>query len=230
MTSSGSPVRSTTSARLRYGPRASSVVEPLGMLLADPLDQAEPEPDPPADRALGRPASPGLGRRDDAGRRADGLGPPVDARVRRERLRVDPDPLGRRQVGARVDVDRQDGDAVALRVVDQDLDRVEAHRLGVDQPGQELGRVEQLEERRLVGGPGEGRGMTLGEAEAGERGDLAEELLGGRLVHARLAEAAVDEPAMELLHLAGRAPRPHRPPEAVRLGRLRSRRPRSPPA
>ncbi|MEA2612896.1 MAG: hypothetical protein QOI52_855, partial [Chloroflexota bacterium] len=28
-----------------------------------------------------------------------------------------------------------------FRVVDEDLDRVEAHRLGVDQPDEELGRV-----------------------------------------------------------------------------------------
>ena len=55
---------------------------------------------------------------------------------------------------------------MALRVVDEDLDRVEAHRLGVDQPDEELGRVEQLQERRLVGGPGERRGVALGEAEA----------------------------------------------------------------
>ena len=105
---------------------------------------------------------------------------------------------------------------MALRVVDEDLDRVEAHRLGVDQPDDELGRVEQLQERRLVGGPGEGRGVPLGEAERGERRDLAEQLLGDLLGHPRLAHAAVDEPGVELLHLAARAPRAHRPPEAVR--------------
>jgi len=54
---------------------------------------------------------------------------------------------------------------VTLRVVDEDLDRVEAHRLRVDQPGEELGRVEELEERRLVRGPGERRRVRLGEAE-----------------------------------------------------------------
>ncbi len=108
---------------------------------------------------------------------------------------------------------------MALRVVDEDLDRVEAHRLGVDQPDQELGRVEQLEERRFVGRPRERRGMRLGEPEARERGDLAEQLLGDLLGHPRLAHAAVEEPLVELLHLAARAPRAHRPPEAVRFRR-----------
>ncbi len=61
--------------------------------------------------------------------------------------------------------------------------------------------------------------MRLGEPEARERGDLAEQLFRDLLRHARLAHAALEEPLMELLHLAARAPRPHRPPEAVRLRR-----------
>ena len=77
---------------------------------------------------------------------------------------------------------------MALRVVDEHLDRVEAHRLGVDEPDQELGRVEQLEERRLVGGPRERRRVRLGEPEARERRDLAEQLLGVVLGHAGLAQ------------------------------------------
>ena len=108
---------------------------------------------------------------------------------------------------------------MALGVVDEDLDRVEAHRLGVDEPDQELGRVEELEERGFVGRPGERGGVALGEPEAGERGDLPEELLGRLLGHPRLAEAALDELAMELLHLPRRAPGAHRPAEAVRAGR-----------
>ena len=92
----------------------------------------------------------------------------------------------------RVDVHGQDRHAVALRVVDEDLDRVEAHRLGVDEPDQELGRVEQLEERRFVGGPGERRGVALGEPERRERGDLAEQLLG---VVARSCRAGAVQPS-----------------------------------
>ena len=112
---------------------------------------------------------------------------------------------------------------MALRVVDQDLDRVEAHRLGVDEPDQELGRVEQLEEGQFVGRPGERRGVRLGEPEAGERRDLAEQLLGGRLLHPGLAHRALDELAMELLHLVAGAPRAHRAPEPVRFGRAEAR-------
>ena len=67
---------------------------------------------------------------------------------------------------------------MALGVVDQHFHRVETHRLGIDQPDRELGRVEELEKCRLVGSSGEGRGVALGEAEAGERGNLAEEFLG----------------------------------------------------
>ena len=108
---------------------------------------------------------------------------------------------------------------MALGVVDEHLDRIEAHRLGVDEPHDELGRVEQLEERRFVRGPGERSGVALGEAEARERGHLAEELLGHRLVHPRLAQAALDEPVVELLHLLARPPGAHRPAEPVRIGR-----------
>ena len=79
---------------------------------------------------------------------------------------------------------------MALRVVDEDLDRVEAHRLGVDQPDEELGRVEQLEERRLVGRPRERRRVRLREPEPGERRDLAEQLLGDLLGHPRLAQGS----------------------------------------
>ena len=112
---------------------------------------------------------------------------------------------------------------MALRVVDQHLHRVEAHRLGVDQADDELGRVEQLEEARFVGGPGEGGGVALREAEAGERGALAEQLLGVVRRHALDADAALDELDVELLHLALRAPRPHRPPEPVRARRREAR-------
>ena len=104
----------------------------------------------------------------------------------RLRLPLEPDPFAGRPVGRRVDIDRQDRDAVALGVVDEDFDGIEAHRLSVDQPDQELGRVEQLEERRLVRGPGERRGMRLREPERRERRDLPEELLGILLRHPRL--------------------------------------------
>ena len=194
------------------------------MLLADPLDQVQAQANAPAGRELGGPAvARGVGR-DDAGRRADRVRPRGDPRAVGERLTRPAHPFGRGLVRGRVDVHRQHRHAVALRVVDEDLDRVEAHRLGVDEPDQELGRIEQLQEGRFVGGPGERRRVRLGEPEARERGDLAEQLLGGRLVHPGLLHRAIDELAMELLHLARRAPRAHRPPEAVGVGRGEARR------
>ena len=127
------------------------------MLIADPLHEAEPESDAPTDGALGRPSTAGLDRGQNAAARLDRIGSTIDAGVIGERLAdvVVPlahrppwttDPFGRRLVGAPIDVDREDGDSVPFRVVDEDLDRIEAHRLGIDQPDHELGRVEQLQE------------------------------------------------------------------------------------
>ena len=163
------------------------------MLLADPLHEMQPEPHapargrPPASSARARPRTGHAAGRATGSGRASIPTPAAAARPCR------PDPLGRRLVRGRVDVDRQHRHAVALRVVDEHLDRVEAHRLGVDEPDEELGRVEQLEERRLVGRPRERRGMALGEPERGERRDLAEQLLGVLLGHAGLAQRALDE-------------------------------------
>ena len=112
---------------------------------------------------------------------------------------------------------------MAPGVVDQDLNRIEAHRLRVDQPDRELGRVEELQERRLVGGPGEGRGVALGEAEARECRDTTEQLLGLLVGQAVGGAAAVDEALVQLLHLLAGTPRSHRPPEPVRLARGEAR-------
>ena len=124
----------------------------------------------------------------------------------------------------RVDVHRQDRHAVALGVVDQHLDRVEAHRLRVDQPDRELGRVEELEERRLVGGPGEGGGVALGEAEAREGGDAPEQLLGllvgqavgGACSRPRTARAASPSPGSSATSPSPAGTRPTRPPRSPR--------------
>jgi hypothetical protein len=110
-----------------------------------------------------------------------------------------------------------------LGVVDEHLDRVEAHRLRVDQPDRELCRVGELQEGRLVGRAREGRRVALVEAEAGEAGDLVVELLGVLLGQAVAGHAALDEAAVELLHLSLGAPGAHGTPEAVRLGRAETR-------
>src|SRR4026207_1859621 len=64
--------------------------------------------------------------------------------------------------------------------------------------------------------------MGLRKAEGCECRDLAKELLGHLLGHARLAQAAVVEALVELLHLAVRAPRAHRSPEPVALRRRKT--------
>src|SRR4029079_13130113 len=65
-----------------------------------------------------------------AGSRVPGTPAPTAARARRQRRARQADPLGGRAVPAAVHVDRQDRHAVASGVVDEDLDRIEAHRLG----------------------------------------------------------------------------------------------------
>ena len=107
---------------------------------------------------------------------------------------------------------------MALGVIDEHLDRVEAHRLRVDESGHELGRIEELEECRLVGGPRKSGRMALVEAEAGEPGHLAEQLLRHLGREAAAAHAAVDEARMQLLHLLLRPPRAHGPAKAIRIG------------
>ncbi len=107
---------------------------------------------------------------------------------------------------------------MTLRVVGQHLDRVEAHRLGVDQPSHELCRVEELQERALVRGARERGRVALVEAEAGEGRDPAKELLRLLAGQAVAGDATINELFVELLHLAAGAPRAHGSSEAVRLG------------
>src|ERR1700730_12679907 len=71
---------------------------------------------------------------------------------------------------------------------------IEAHRLVVEQPGVEGGRMMQLEPGGLLAGAGEGGRMRLGEAELGESGQLGEDLLGARLWN--LVDRAATEKAL----------------------------------
>ncbi len=117
------------------------------------------------------------------------------------------------------DVDREAGDAVALAVVDQHRGVVEAHRLGVEQGAEPVGRVLQAQPGGLVDGPGEGGGVRLAEAELGEAGDAPEELLGDPGVETAMLLATADEVVVQRLHLEPRAVPVHGPPEAVGLTR-----------
>ena len=79
-----------------------------------------------------------------------------------------------------------------LRVVDERVRRIEAHRLLVQQRAQELGRVVHAQPGRLVGEQAEGGGVRLREAEAGEALDLLEDALGDRALDAA-PDRALDE-------------------------------------
>ena len=57
-------------------------------------------------------------------------------------------------------------------VVDEFSGCIEAHRLGVEQAGQERGRVVELEPGRREGQVGEGKRMRFGEAEGRESLDF----------------------------------------------------------
>jgi hypothetical protein len=84
--------------------------------------------------------------------------------------------------GAGVDVGREHLDAAPLRLVDQGVGRVEAHRLLIEQRRQELGAVVHAQPGRLVGQQPERGTMGLGEPEAREALDHRPHALGERLV------------------------------------------------
>ena len=67
---------------------------------------------------------------------------------------------------------------MALRVVDDDRRRVEAHRLVVQHAGRVVRGVVVLQPGGVVADLGERRGVGAGEAELGEGAALLEELLG----------------------------------------------------
>src|SRR5205823_5450954 len=110
-------------------------VEALLVFLADPLHEREPEPDAPARGTLGRPRFARGRPRDHASAGAHRSWPALDSDARWQLLAGlvirraviaahaghrparPPDPLGRGLVRAGVDVDRQDGDAMALSVI-----------------------------------------------------------------------------------------------------------------
>jgi len=106
---------------------------------------------------------------------------------------------------------------VPLGIFHDDVRMVEAHRLVVEQPGIERGRVMELEPGGLVTGAGEGGGVRLGETELGECGELGEDLLGDRLRDLVLG-AAAEKTLADRPHQVVRAMAAHRPAETVGLG------------
>src|SRR4029079_14719328 len=111
---------------------------------------------------------------------------------------------------------------MTLRITGYHSGRVEAHGLVVEEREVELGGVVELQMSGVIRGEREGGSGTLTEPELGEGGDLAEDLVGDRLVDAFRARAADERPA-ELLHVSARASAAHRAAEHVRGGRRESR-------
>ena len=89
-------------------------------------------------------------------------------------------------------------------------------RLGVQERAQEGGGVVAVQPRALVGEQPEGGGVRLGEAEGGERQDLLEDQVRGRLVHAAPGRAVAERVPVRGERLA-RAPAAHRAAQALRL-------------
>ena len=92
-----------------------------------------------------------------------------------------------------------DLDAVTAGVLGQRVGRVEPHGLGVEQGGAERGRVVPLEPRRRVDQVGEAHRVALGEAVAGERGQLLPHPVGHLPGDAALGHAVV-EPLAQPFH------------------------------
>ena len=107
-------------------------------------------------------------------------------------------------------------EAAALRIPHQRRRRVEAHRLGVEQRGQILGRVVVAQPGRLVAEQREGGGVRLGEAEAREAGQLVVDHV-GRLGIDSLRGRAGDEALAVGLERLGAALAAHRPAQSLRL-------------
>ena len=118
---------------------------------------------------------------------------------------------------AAVGVDRGDPDAAPLRLVDERVRRVEAHRLLVQQRAEELGAVVDPQPGRLVGEQAEGGRVGLREAEAGEALDLVPDPFGDLLGDA-VGGGAGEEAAVMLVDRLLGALAAHRPPQPLRLG------------
>src|SRR3989449_6895253 len=123
---------------------------------------------------------------------------------------------------AQIDIRQPDRDAVTLGVAPQRVERVESHRLVVEERTVILGRVIMPEPRRLVSEQPERRGVRLGETELAEGDHLREHPLGGRD-----GDAACRRPIAELLpesrHQLAAAPAAPGAPQRLRLARREPR-------
>src|SRR5712691_11087328 len=119
---------------------------------------------------------------------------------------------------AHVDVGQAYFDAVAHRVAAQRVDRVEAHRLIIEERDVVLDRVIVPEPRRLVCEQSERRGVRLGKSELAERDHLTEHLL-GRGFGDTAGESTCAKLLPEAGHEIARAAAAHRAAQGFRLTR-----------
>jgi hypothetical protein len=124
--------------------------------------------------------------------------------------------LQRAVVAAVLHVHRQRRHAVAARVLEQGVRRVEAHGLRVEQRADERRRVVALEVARGVGDERERGGVRLGEAVVGEALELLEDALALLAGEAQPAQAD-QEALLELGELLGGALVAHGPAQRVGL-------------
>src|SRR5216110_1954057 len=147
--------------------------------------------------------------------------PKPDPNASRFPFPVSPFPLNRAPHVTQIHIRQPDLDAVPLGIASQRVERVEPHRLVVEEGAIVLGRVIMPEPRRLVGEQAERRGVRLGETELRERDHLCEHAL-----CCLLGDAARRRALLELLpeprHQLAAAPPAHRPPQGLGLARRES--------
>ncbi len=134
----------------------------LGFTQVADVTETQPHPDRLSKRILHRSSPP----------------PPSASQVFDDVVGVGFDLLDGAVVGGGVDTRPQHHHPVALGVLDEGVGTVEAHRLGVEQPGQVLGRIVVSEPGRHVDDVGEAHRVALGETETGEPLELLPDLVG----------------------------------------------------
>ena len=106
--------------------------------------------------------------------------------------------------------------AVTLAVVDEDVRRVEAHRLGVEERAEELGRVVGAQPGGLVGEQAEGGGVAFGKPNSAKPA-IFWKTRSATGFETPCASAPVDELLLELLDRLARALAAHRAAQALGL-------------
>ena len=147
------------------------------------------------------------------------MGDGVQPRAQRPAMIVEP--LQRVLPAAAIDLGRQRVDAVAPRIADDHLRRVEAHGLLVEQRAVESRRMVAFQPERLVGDEGKAGGVRFAKAVARKAGKLGKDRLGCGRVDLLLRRAA-HEAGAHGRHLLLRAGARERAAQAVGLARRKA--------